>query len=258
MTERTEELPETRSAEGQIEVNATAERVWQALTDARELVRWFPLDAKVEPGLGGTVYLSWLNEFAATTEIQVWDPPRHLRTAWKFHDEGGAQVTDYYVEHRGGRTVVRAVTSGFPLDPSWDGWVEGTNRGWAFELRSLKHYLERHAGQARQVVYLRRRTSLSSEQAWARLSGEREFLPWLTGGQVFDQRPASQVCAVVSDPADALFRLSVEPGGPGADQREVVLWLSAWGSQEKRVGELRNAWAGVLERLFPQGADAAR
>jgi uncharacterized protein YndB with AHSA1/START domain len=254
MNERTKELPETRSAEGQIEINATAEQVWQTLTDERELVRWFPLDAKVEPGPGGSFYLSWLNEFAATTEIQVWDPPRHLRTAWSFHEEGPTQVTDYYIETKGGRTVVRAVTSGFPLDPSWDGWVEGTERGWTFELRSLKHYLERHAGEPRHVVYLRRHTPLSNQEAWARLSGEPELAPWFTGQQVFDKRPASQYCAVVNDPADALFRLSVEPGGPGADQREIVLWLSAWGNQERRVGQLRTRWAGVLERLFPEGS----
>jgi uncharacterized protein YndB with AHSA1/START domain len=244
---------ETRSAEGQIEVHATPERVWQALTDERELVRWFPLDAKVEPGSGGSFYLSWLNEFAATMEIRVWDPPHHLRTAWSFHQEGQpAQVTDYYLETKGGRTVVRAVTSGFPLDESWDGWVEGTNRGWAFELRSLKHYLERHAGEPRHVVYLRRRIAISNEEAWTRVSGERELAPWLTGGKVFDDRPAGQRAAVVNDPKDALFRLSVEPGGPGTDQREIVLWLSAWGDQKRRVDELRTEWAGVLGRLFPE------
>jgi uncharacterized protein YndB with AHSA1/START domain len=260
MTERTKTQPgktvqqdETRSAEGEIEVNATAERVWQALTDERQLVRWFPLDAKVEPGRGGSIYLSWLNEFAATTEIQVWDPPRHLRTAWSFHEEGQPiQVTDYYIETKGGRTVVRAVTSGFPLDASWDGWVEGTERGWAFELRSLKHYLERHAGEPRHVVYLRRRIPISIHEAWTRLEGERELALWLTRGQAFDDRPGSQYAAVVNDPNDALFRLSVEPGGPGTDQREIVLWLSAWGDQESRVNELRARWAGVLERLFPE------
>jgi uncharacterized protein YndB with AHSA1/START domain len=261
MTERTKIQPEkttqqeeTRSAEGEIEVNASEERIWQALTDEKELVRWFPLDARVEPGPGGSVYLSWLNEFAATTEIQVWDPPRHLRTAWSFHDEDQpTQVTDYYIETRGGRTVVRAVTSGFPLDASWDGWVEGTERGWAFELRSLKHYLERHAGEPRHVVYLRRRIPISNEAAWARLRGDRELRPWLTTGQAFDHRPASQYAAVVNDPADALFRVSVEPGGPGADQREIVLWLSAWGDQARRVDELRTRWAGLLDRLFPEG-----
>lgn len=263
MTERTKEQPgasgvqeETRAAEGQVEVGATPERVWQALTDAGELVRWFPLDARVEPGLGGNMYLSWLNEFAATTEIQVWDPPRHLRTAWTFHDEGPSQVTDYYIETQGGRTVVRAVTSGFPMDPSWDGWVEGTNRGWAFELRSLKHYLERHAGEPRHVVYLRRRIPISNEEAWLRLSGDRDLAPWLTGGWVFDERPAGQHAAIVNDPHDAIFRVSVEPGAPGTDQREIVLWLSAWGDQARRVNELRTGWSGVLERLFPEGTAA--
>jgi uncharacterized protein YndB with AHSA1/START domain len=252
MTERTKSR-ETRSAEGEITLNATPERVWQALTDERELVRWFPLDARVEPGLNGSVYLSWLNEFAETTEIQVWDPPHHLRTAWSFHVEGPTQITDYYIETRGGRTVVRAVTSGFPLDESWDNWVEGTNRGWAFELRSLKHYLERHPGEPRHVVYLRRRIPISNEEAWSRLFNERELSPWLTGGDVFDRRPAGQYAAVVNDPKDALFRVSVEPGGPGTDQREIVLWLSAWGDQEQRVNELRTRWAAVLERLFPEG-----
>jgi uncharacterized protein YndB with AHSA1/START domain len=260
MTERSEARSgtssvkeKTRSAEREIEINAPAERVWQAMTDARELVRWFPLDAKVEPGAGGSYYLSWLNEFAATTEIQVWDPPHHLRTAWSFHEEGPTQVTDYYIESRGGRTVVRVVTSGFPLEESWDGWVEGTERGWTFELRSLKHYLERHAGEPRLVVYLRRRIPLSNEEVWKRLSGERELAPWLTRGQVFDRRPGTQYAAVVDDPADALFRISVESSAPGSDQREIVLWLSAWGDQGPRVDELRSKWTGVLERLFPEG-----
>jgi uncharacterized protein YndB with AHSA1/START domain len=252
MTERTKQLPETRAAQGEIEVIATAERVWQALTDEHELVRWFPLDARVEPGPGGSYYLSWLNEFAATTKIQVWDPPHHLRTTWSFHEQGPTQITDYYIETRGGRTVVRAVTSGFPLDASWDGWVEGTERGWTFELRSLKHYLERHPGQERHVVYLRRRIELSSEEAWSRLSGDRELAPWLSSGKVFDRKP-TQYAAIVNDPADALFRISVEPGGPGSDQREIVIWLSAWGDHEQRVAQLRNTWAEVLRRLFPEG-----
>jgi hypothetical protein len=67
----------------------------------------------------------------------------------------------------------------------------------------------------------------------------------LTGGQVFDERPASQHAVVVDDPADALFRVSVEPGGPGTDQREIVLWLSAWGDQGQRVDELGQMGGGA-------------
>jgi uncharacterized protein YndB with AHSA1/START domain len=246
-------VPETRSAEGQIEIDATPERVWQALTDARELERWFPLDARVEPGTGGSIWMSWRNEFAASMQIQVWDPPHHLRTAWSFHEGEAGQVTDYWIEAKGGKSVVRAVTSGFPLDAAWDGWVEGTRRGWAFELRSLKHYLERHAGEARQVAYVRWRVPLSARDAWQRLDASTETAPWLCAGQAFDHRPSGQYAAVLSDPDDALFRLSIEPGAPGGPH-EVVLWLSAWGGSDARTHEIQSEWARRLARLFPEGA----
>jgi uncharacterized protein YndB with AHSA1/START domain len=262
MTERTKKSAgtaaverQTRSAEGQISIDATPEQVWKAITDERELVRWFPLDARVEPGPGGSVFMSWRNEFAATMKILLWDPPRQLRTSWSFHaGDEITQITDYLIEGKGGSTVIRTVTSGFPLDASWDGWVEGTNRGWAFELRSLKHYLERHIGEPRHVVYLRRRIPISSQTAWARLVADRELEPWLGSGQVFDRQPGIQHAAVVNDPPDSLFRASIEPGGPGADQREVVLWLSAWGGgdQERRIAEFNHRWTTALERLFPE------
>lgn len=40
-------------------IAAEPDEVWQALTDARELTRWFPVEARVEPGLGGSIWLSW-------------------------------------------------------------------------------------------------------------------------------------------------------------------------------------------------------
>mgnify|MGYP006206370347 CR=1 FL=1 len=154
-------------------------------------------------------------EFSGDMKILVWDPPHHLRTSWSFGEgEAPAQITDYMIEAKGGRTAIRAVTSGFPLDASWDGWVEGTNRGWAFELRSLKHYLEHHDGEARHVIYLRRRVPQSPEEVWAKLQAS-SFGRWLEAGEAFDDRPASQYAAIVDDPADAMLRISVEPGGPG-------------------------------------------
>jgi len=245
--------PGTRSAEGEVTIDATPERVWHALTDARELERWFPLDAHVEPGEGGSIRMSWRNEFAGDMEILVWDPPHHLRTSWSFGEGAApAQITDYIIEAKGGSTVMRAVTSGFPLDASWDGWVEGTKRGWAFELRSLQHYLEHHEGEARHVIYLRRRVPQSPEQVWARLRAS-SFGPWLEAGEAFDDRPGSQYAAILDDPADAMLRISVESGGPGADQREVVVFMSVWGDRGERVAALERAWARELVAVFEDG-----
>src|SRR5690242_3054080 len=71
---------ETRSITIETEVAASPERVWQALTIPEELMRWFPLEAKVVPGLGGTMTLSWGYPVVAESTIDVWEPGRRLRT----------------------------------------------------------------------------------------------------------------------------------------------------------------------------------
>ena len=51
----------TRSFSMSIDINATPEDVWRALTDAGELMRWFPLQARVTPGKGGSVFWGWIS-----------------------------------------------------------------------------------------------------------------------------------------------------------------------------------------------------
>lgn len=243
-----------RSAGGEIEIDAGPERVWRALTEAAELERWFPLDAEVEPGEGGSMTLSWGNEFASTSEILAWEPGRRLRTAWgDWHGEDAGQVTDYLLEARHGRTFLRVVTSGFPDDAAWDDWVEGTRRGWRFELRSLKEYLERHDGRERSVIYLRRRVPLDAREAWDRI-----FAPDALGwppmeGEPFDQAPPLQYAARIEDPEGGLLRVSLEPCGPEVQGRDVTLWLQAWGDEARGLPEIESDWTRLLERVFPDG-----
>ena len=45
--------------EFQIELPASAEAVWDALTKPGEIVRWFTPAARIEPGRGGKLWLSW-------------------------------------------------------------------------------------------------------------------------------------------------------------------------------------------------------
>lgn len=253
-----------RRAESSVEIDAPPERVWQALTEAAELERWFPLEARVEPGEGGSVWMSWKNEFAGEARILVWDPPRHLRVTWGSVDaestgadaaSGGGQVTDYLLESRGGRTFLRVVTSGFPPDATWDDWVEGTRLGWAFELRSLKHYLERHAGKDRQVVYLRRRVGLDRQEAWERIFGPGGLPDGPLGGRPVHEEPPKQYAALVEDPPGAMLRISTEPSGPGAKARDITFWLASWNGEgdAARLEALRRDWSRLLERLFPAG-----
>lgn len=244
----------TRSVEGKIEIEASPEVVWRALTDAAELARWFPLEARVDPGVGGEIYLSWRNEYAGSSEILVWEPGRHLRTRWGGVDGmEQVQLTDYTLEGKGGRTVLRVVTSGFPADPSWDAWVEGTRQGWRYELASLKHYLERHPGEEREVVYLRRRVVIPPEEAWRRLAGKNGLGSRPLGGRAFIDDPPRQYAAIVADPPDALLRISTEPCFGKEGDSDVTLWLAAYGDQGGRLDAIREDWDRRLARLYLEG-----
>jgi hypothetical protein len=70
---------DTRNVESHIEINAPAEVVWKALADAEELTRWFPLQARVTPGLGGSVWISWGPPYEGEAKIEIWEPNRRLR-----------------------------------------------------------------------------------------------------------------------------------------------------------------------------------
>lgn len=246
---------ETRSVSHEVEIDAPVERVWRALTEAEELERWFPLEARVIPGEGGSIWMSWRNEYEGESKILAWEPNRLLKTTWGDLDGGQpGQVTTYTLESAGGKTALRVVTSGFPTDPSWDDWVEGTRMGWRWELGSLKRYLEEHAGEPRAVVYLRRRTPASREEAWSRLTGPEGFGGSLLGGEPTEADPPRQWAAVLEDPAGAYARVSMEPCMGDADVRDVTLFVAGWGGEAaERLTGLEPGWEAALERAFPEG-----
>ena len=72
---------------------------------------------------------------------------------------------------------LRLVHSGFSSDAGWDHQYDGTVRGWDFELRSLKHYLEHHRGTTRRVVHAKRVINdMELADGWARLMSRDGFL----------------------------------------------------------------------------------
>jgi uncharacterized protein YndB with AHSA1/START domain len=186
-----------RKFETEIAINAPVEAVWKALTDAEELTRWFPQQARVTPGVGGKILLSWPGITDWHLNIEQWQPNQHLRAVYDLQadvivktDEAPEPAiklaeaskgkplqlaVDYFLQDRGGTTALRLVHSGFGKGSPWDEEYDGISWGWLKELRSLRHYLEYHRGKSRRVGWARVMlpANASTAAAWQRLLSEQ-------------------------------------------------------------------------------------
>ena len=151
-----------RTIELTVDIDATLEEVWQALTTGEGIARWFAPYASVTPGVGGSVSVGWDPKEMWDTPITVWEPLRRMQTASEMPTKDGGMVRlaiDYYLEVQGGRVRVRLVHSGFDDSGSWDDYIDGLDAGWSFFLFNLKHALERHRGVERRQLSARFRTT---------------------------------------------------------------------------------------------------
>lgn len=251
-----------RAVERQIEIAAPLSAVWNALTDAEELIRWFPLEARVTPGAGGSIWMRWDDAERVEDRIDVWEPERRLRLVGKA-GPWSRIATDYYLEGRGGTKVLRVVSSGFGAEDDPDEVMQGFGFGWDFELRGLRHYLERHRGVPRLVAWARVHHTKGYEPAWARLTGPGGFFG-VTGLPQGETGSAVAVTAVTGDrldgsvllaqapyqfaatiPAwnDALFRAHLYGGS-------AMLWLSTYGVAADRVRDLERRWQQAIDDAF--------
>ena len=266
-------MTKERKIERQIEIAAPIDAVWKALTDAEELMHWFPLDARVTPGPGGTVWFSWGPPYEGESQIEIWDPPQHLKlkNQWGGHAEPSDRpqvAMDFTLENADGKTILRLVHSGFNSGSDWDDEFEATNRGWLQEFLGLKHYLEHHAGEPRRAVWARVKVELSPEAVWQRImSADGVNLEGLKEGDSFERvtsagerlkgrvlicRPPEDFCATLKNWNNAFFRVGVERFSNPRPHVEPQLWLSTYNIANSQVMSFQTSWTKLLARLFPR------
>ncbi len=264
---------ETRSHTHELIIDATPEMVWKAITEARELENWFPFGAESELGLGGSITYAWGEAFKGVSLIEAWSPPHHLRTTWieAATEEGGdpsrALRVDWHIEAQGGRTVLRLVHSGFGQDASFDDEYEGTRSGWSFELRSLRQYLEHHAGKTRRALWIQRPVTDEAPQVWARFVEPGGLIAegWagapkpgdayhyrLNSGDVLEGtmlvvEPPRVVAGTVHNADNGLMRFGHEDCGMG---KVAHLWLSTWGLDPGEFEAIERRWDKAMRSTF--------
>lgn len=276
----------TRHFETWLDLAASADEVWRALTEPDELVRWFPLAAEVEPGAGGRVRWSWGERFDWITAIEEWEPGRRLRLRQQATvpfdldgrplAEGSAPpatiAIEFHLEAVSGGCRLRVVHSGFGQGAAWDDELDSVSQGWQGELRSLRHYLHRHPNQDRHVGWAFRAVSAerfaSPAAALARLTSADGFvidvttlapgLPWAVRtpwgetlrGEVTLALPQGEISGSIREAGDGFLRLHSWRAGGAIG---VGVWLATWwGGQRDFVRTFERRANEALERLFPE------
>lgn len=276
------EAEQRRAFEMSLDIDASREDVWRALTEAEELVRWFPLEARVTPGEGGSMMWSWGEGWEWETRIDAWEPGRLLRLVQEDarpYDSQGRPLPpgeaepariamEFTLETHQGNTRLRLVHSGFGHGSAWDNELEGITEGWQAELRGLRHYLAHHRGKGRHAGRAWLTTSTPREAAWVRLLGPggfpvmpaepREGEPYevvAPGGQRFSgtvelHLPGQTLAGTVRELEGGWFRLLTWREASGSTG--VWAWISTYSGDEAPVRQFKQRAQAALERLFPE------
>ncbi len=253
-----------RTIELSVEIQAGPDAVWDAISQGEGLRRWFPLEAEVTPGEGGSVTLSWGPGCEGTAPIRDWQPGRRLSWVEKPADPAAEPIAvEFSIQAaEGGKTTLRLVQSGFAAGEEWSEYIDVLDSGWRYFLFNLKHCLERHPGTPRRMVWERRKVKMARAEAWDRIFGPSglastpppptpgsEIALWDgTPGSVLMVTPQIHVAAQIPGLNDALLFLELEMG---QDEFHLGTWLSLYGVDPDRARRLEESLRASLARVFP-------
>ncbi|MGA7754978.1 MAG: SRPBCC domain-containing protein [Candidatus Sulfotelmatobacter sp.] len=150
--------PDQDAIVSEIQINAPAERIFKALTDAAELKRWFTnpecpvkswqMDARVGGSYSyatekGSIVVNGVSEFKCQGEILECDPPRVLVYTWiaSWHDDTSKRtVVRWELAPKQGGTHVKVTHSGLASLPIARKDYSG---GWPGVVEMLKNFVEK-------------------------------------------------------------------------------------------------------------------
>lgn len=159
-----------RKYEQEIEIAAPAERVWEAIASKEGIQSWFAPEARVTPGVGGEIWVSWGPGMEGGSKIDVWEPNEHQRFSSQRGDGREPNVVDFTIEAKSGdRTILRLVNSGFGDDTSFDAEVESTSRAWPLFMLLLKYSAEREHKECHNVTIFKM-SKIPQAEAWSRIT----------------------------------------------------------------------------------------
>ena len=130
-----------RSIEKELFINATPERVFQALTEKAELERWFAQTAELDVRPGGAISFYWGPGVFESGQMVALAPPYRLSYTWEAMEPNPVMIT-FQLNAENDGTRLRLVQTGIGQGKDWDHYYHLRNNGWNIHLTHLTTWLE--------------------------------------------------------------------------------------------------------------------
>jgi uncharacterized protein YndB with AHSA1/START domain len=141
--------------EREIVINAPVERIWQLITEAEHLGRWFgDAGAEIDLRPGGAMRLRWAEHGTSHGRVVAVEPHTRFSYRWApFKDPGGEEPIDgnstlveFTLQPEGDGTRLRVIESGFASlatsEQARAKNVKANTAGWRVETGELRDYAE--------------------------------------------------------------------------------------------------------------------
>ncbi len=125
--------------------------MWQLLTEAGHLSRWFGDSAEVDLRPGGKMTFTWDQFGSQHAQVERVDPPAFFSYRWARRTgedpvEGNSTLVEFTLTEAGPGTLLRVVETGFDAlkatEPEKETAVGENTQGWRNELAELEHYAQ--------------------------------------------------------------------------------------------------------------------
>ncbi len=139
-------------------INAPVERVWELITEAEHLGRWFgDAGAEIDLRPGGDMTLRWTEHGTSRGRVVAVEPRSRFSYRWApFKDPGGEEpvegnstLVEFTLQREGDATRLRVVESGFASLATSHAQrarnFRGNTEGWQYETGELREYAARIA-----------------------------------------------------------------------------------------------------------------
>lgn len=131
----------------EIELAATRERVWRALTTEKDLGQWWNPGVILQPKVGGIFYEPWGDDQLATGSVTSLEIQKFIKFTWKekYFKEDQRTNCEFSLKESAGKIILTVKHGGwesFEDKKQREDLIKGFQGGWEFFLGKLKAYVE--------------------------------------------------------------------------------------------------------------------